>query len=188
MYVIEAVGSNIARSLDFQAHRDRLTGILNLAGLERDLSLTGVGPSKVFLTSIDMDGLKQLNDRKGYRAGDEAIQRIASTISGAKSTGMEVYRLGGDEFVLISDESAMADLPKTFHLAASLGCPPISHGSAIEIVDRAAWREAKDVADRSMQKAKRAKKRRRLFRLRKKCAHPDGSGLVSRIRWLRRKR
>ncbi len=54
------------------------------------------------LLLVDLDGLKELNDRSGHRAGDLALRRAAAAIrSGARASDVAA-RWGGDEFVLLA--------------------------------------------------------------------------------------
>ena len=58
---------------------------------------------------IDMDGLKQVNDTFGHRAGDAVIAEFASRIKAVARLSDTVARLGGDEFAIIL---APVDLPE----------------------------------------------------------------------------
>jgi diguanylate cyclase (GGDEF)-like protein len=85
--------------------------------------LTGAGNSRAFyeetevliallrrygrpfcLLYVDVDNLKQLNDRKGHATGDEALKATVAAVRQTLRAGDTISRLGGDEFaVLISD-------------------------------------------------------------------------------------
>jgi len=59
-------------------------------------------PLTVFM--IDVDNFKQINDRFGHSAGDEALKAIASLIKGSIRPSDLIGRYGGDEFsVIITD-------------------------------------------------------------------------------------
>ncbi|QNP40581.1 sensor domain-containing diguanylate cyclase [Lysobacter solisilvae (ex Woo and Kim 2020)] len=51
--------------------------------------------------SVDMDGLKPINDSHGHRAGDAAICEVAARIRNSTRAADTVARLGGDEFGVI---------------------------------------------------------------------------------------
>lgn len=53
------------------------------------------------LFSIDINGLKTVNDTKGHIAGDELIKGAANCISTSVKNCGKVYRTGGDEFMAI---------------------------------------------------------------------------------------
>jgi diguanylate cyclase (GGDEF)-like protein/PAS domain S-box-containing protein len=57
---------------------------------------------------IDVDRFKQINDRFGHDAGDEALRVIARTLVHASRRGDEVVRWGGEEFLMML---ADADAP-----------------------------------------------------------------------------
>ncbi|MYM42200.1 sensor domain-containing diguanylate cyclase [Duganella qianjiadongensis] len=57
--------------------------------------------TKFALLSLDMDGLKQINDGCGHRCGDAAIVEFANRLAGAIRETDFVGRLGGDEFSVI---------------------------------------------------------------------------------------
>ena len=50
---------------------------------------------------IDINGLKQVNDRHGHSAGDELIRGVARCVSEVLTPYGACYRTGGDEFVAI---------------------------------------------------------------------------------------
>ncbi len=80
--------------------------IRELQGKEKDILL--------FLASIDMDGLKYINDNYGHPEGDFAINTIARFLRGSveRYQGAEgiCARFGGDEFMIaIVDEECIAD-------------------------------------------------------------------------------
>ncbi len=86
-----------------QAARDPLTGLLNRRDLSRHLS-TMVDEAHrtgrpLSLAMIDLDHLKQLNDKFGHQVGDRGIVGVAGVLSEAAS-GDLVVRVGGDEFLV----------------------------------------------------------------------------------------
>lgn len=53
------------------------------------------------VASIDMNGLKKLNDSQGHAAGDEALVRIGRCLYEVNDRHTLSYRVGGDEFVIM---------------------------------------------------------------------------------------
>ena len=53
------------------------------------------------VASIDMNGLKQINDELGHEAGDRALKTIGRVLRGMISRKVTAYRVGGDEFMLL---------------------------------------------------------------------------------------
>lgn len=52
----------------------------------------------------DINGLKEVNDTKGHKAGDDYIL-AASEILRSVFSGCDIYRLGGDEFAIFLEDS-----------------------------------------------------------------------------------
>ena len=87
------------------ARTDRLTGLINRAGLD---DILGAGPvladlkrGAAALVYIDLNGFKGLNDQLGHDAGDRALQITAKRILASVREVDIVARLGGDEFVCV---------------------------------------------------------------------------------------
>jgi diguanylate cyclase (GGDEF)-like protein/PAS domain S-box-containing protein len=59
----------------------------------------------VSIVSVDVDGLKVINDKKGHDAGDEIIIKTARILKESFRTEDIIARLGGDEFVVLLPET-----------------------------------------------------------------------------------
>lgn len=82
-----------------QTKKDSLTGLLNRHAFETDINNN---PENITsLISLDMNGLKTLNDTEGHAAGDEAILTLALCMNRALKSMQYAYRIGGDEFAII---------------------------------------------------------------------------------------
>jgi diguanylate cyclase (GGDEF)-like protein/PAS domain S-box-containing protein len=113
--------------LDAAAHIDPLTGLGNRRAFRRDLdraiqqasggeaadqtpdhaSGQCAGPfssQPLGLLSVDIDGLKQLNDRLGHDQGDALLRQFSQALQQALGSTAPLYRLGGDEFVALLPE------------------------------------------------------------------------------------
>ncbi len=88
-----------------KATHDNLTGISNRSifydQLRQRLSKAMKKSESFGIVSLDMDGLKEINDNYGHRAGDAAIKELAIRVSESLSEYDTVSRLGGDEFGII---------------------------------------------------------------------------------------
>ena len=87
-----------------QASHDALTGLANRRSFEEQLRLSveGVrGSDGAGVVFVDLDGFKQINDRHGHQAGDEALVEAAKRLAVAMRDGDTVARLGGDEFTIL---------------------------------------------------------------------------------------
>ncbi|MGH8501615.1 MAG: GGDEF domain-containing protein [Gammaproteobacteria bacterium] len=93
------------RTLTTSAMRDFLTGAFNRrAGAEHlhsDTARAARDGSGYTLAFIDLDNLKQINDRHGHHFGDLCLKRLVDTISAGMRKGDWIARWGGDEFVLL---------------------------------------------------------------------------------------
>ncbi len=94
---------------------DSLTGLLNRRGLDeiaaREESRCERYGHNACVFSIDVNGLKQVNDEQGHRAGDRLIVRIAKALKAAARKSDVVARVGGDEFLILAPEcSKMAGM------------------------------------------------------------------------------
>lgn len=91
------------------AGRDELTGVANRRGfneaLHREVARSRRSGKPLSLLMLDMDGLKQINDRFGHPAGDTAIGAVAQAALAAVRDADQVFRLGGDEFAVILPEA-----------------------------------------------------------------------------------
>jgi diguanylate cyclase (GGDEF)-like protein len=87
------------------AHTDGLTGVANRQAFEERLDALRdqMISYPIACMVVDVNNLKELNDREGHAAGDTALCRIAQHLSTIFAEIGTVYRIGGDEFVLISE-------------------------------------------------------------------------------------
>ena len=83
---------------------DALTGLLNRQAYYADIEKTPENIKAV--VSIDMNGLKAINDNGGHEAGDKALVTLATCILRARKRRQLCYRLGGDEFVIICRQTS----------------------------------------------------------------------------------
>ena len=84
---------------------DALTGALSRHAYSkalRDLDAAGTLPLDLVVFSIDINGLKTVNDTLGHAAGDELICGAARCIDGVLGRWGKCYRTGGDEFVVLT--------------------------------------------------------------------------------------
>ena len=104
--VVRLLSERIERlvaELRLTAAADPLTGLLNRRAFEerleqRELARTRRSGEPFGLLLVDVDRFKQLNDRLGHAAGDEALTALAQTLAGAVRAVDTVARIGGDEY------------------------------------------------------------------------------------------
>lgn len=69
----------------------------------------------ICIISIDMNNLKQINDKYGHLEGDKALVKLAEALLKSEKNKARFYRVGGDEFVTVcfnSDEGIVKNIIK----------------------------------------------------------------------------
>jgi diguanylate cyclase (GGDEF)-like protein len=95
------------------ATTDALTGLVNrrafTTAFERELERANTAGLPLTLVSFDLDHFKQINDRFGHAAGDEALRRFAAVLAGECTPGDVPARVGGEEFAAVLFDRAAED-------------------------------------------------------------------------------
>jgi diguanylate cyclase (GGDEF)-like protein len=85
---------------------DPLTGLANRRRLrsqfEEELNRASRYGTPLALLLVDLDRLKEINDKAGHAAGDRALQAIAEALRRSCRTTDLAARYGGDEFVVLA--------------------------------------------------------------------------------------
>lgn len=92
--------SKMLSSMSEISNTDKLTGCLNRRAYEDDIKNISNDVDFIYI-SMDVNGLKIINDSMGHAAGDELLTGAASCIKECFVPYGKVYRIGGDEFVTI---------------------------------------------------------------------------------------
>ncbi len=87
------------------AFTDVLTGLHNRRAFETDLLVFAEQAQyhdrPLGVISLDLDGLKHVNDSGGHASGDALISLVARQLQQHFEPSGRVYRMGGDEFVVL---------------------------------------------------------------------------------------
>lgn len=94
----------VIRSLEELSREDALTGAHNRRACEErlaeDVARARRGRETLAVAAIDLDKLKDINDRLGHPAGDACLKHLAITVGHNIREGDWLARWGGDEFVV----------------------------------------------------------------------------------------
>lgn len=149
---------------------DSLTGLGNyrklIATLEGEIQRSRRSRHPFAVLLMDLDGLKQINDRHGHLVGSEAIRRLGRMLR-SNSRGIDVAaRYGGDEFALVLPECGFEIAQRVGErirerVSADPGSPKISVsvGAAVFPEDGETIEELLDAADRRLYGMKRRENR-----------------------------
>ncbi len=162
-----------------RALHDGLTSLPNRSffrqRLDHALTEHASAPMPLAVLYLDLDGMKQVNDRHGHCVGDRLLQIVASRLSGAVRSADVVSRQGGDEFALLmapppgrEDLAALAvKLYDTVAAPVQLGAVQFSVRASIGIamtpLDGDSADTLLDHADAAMYQAKRQQSRYAFF-------------------------
>lgn len=138
-----------------QSRVDILTSLFNRQCFFSDLNK--IKKDKAVIISIDLNGLKGINDNFGHETGDEALLTLANCLYRVCGRGFRAYRTGGDEFMILGTnrtaleaenyiKSAKAELSKTTYMA-SFGYAVYNRGmtfdECLKISDAAMYKDKK---------------------------------------------
>ena len=90
--------------LDHEAAHDALTGLANPRRFHERLErVCGRGrPGELLaVLFLDLDGLKEVNDRYGHDVGNKLLVSVATRLRNCARFGDLVARMGGDEFTIM---------------------------------------------------------------------------------------
>lgn len=99
-----------------KANYDELTGLMNKHSyVEAEIiineAIDSGEPCDFAIVVCDVNGLKQVNDTLGHKAGDELLIKAGRMITEIFSEG-RVYRIGGDEFAVIIKNEGLDHIDK----------------------------------------------------------------------------
>jgi diguanylate cyclase (GGDEF)-like protein len=147
-----------AAALERLAQRDPLTGSYNRrafdAEVERAVERARRYGEQVAACVIDLDHFKEINDRHGHAAGDEALVRVNRGLRSRLRTTDVLGRIGGDEFAVVLthvDETAARRVAREMaETVAQVGVELGAEGRDNRLsasIGTATWQEGMTAAD-----------------------------------------
>lgn len=154
--------------------RDPLTGCYNrryLKELQKRLTPLETWGAVV----VDVDNFKELNDKLGHQAGDEALVKVSRFLLQNARAEDAVVRMGGDEFLLLllgSSAGSVAEIgQRLLETAEARGVPAFSLGWAV--------RHGTESLERTIDHADRELLQIRLFE--RRTGEKKGRGMRQRL-------
>ena len=134
MAISSKIGMSIENALRFQqaessATTDYLTSLPNARSLflqlDAEVSRARRNSQPLAVVVLDLDGLKQINDRYGHLEGNRVLREVAAGLKADCREYDYVARMGGDEFVVLISGVKQADAEQRVdefrHVVANIG-------------------------------------------------------------------
>jgi len=136
--------------LEYLGKHDVLTQLRNRTFYVEELNrITRKGPWPLSVITIDLNGLKAINDEHGHAAGDALLRRVGEVLAKAVDASACAARVGGDEFTVLlpgmDERSALAvreriaslvEISNQFypgqHLSLAMGLASCAAGDQVE--------------------------------------------------------
>jgi diguanylate cyclase len=147
-----------------EAETDPLTGLRNRRAWQRACEVEETRHHRLgdhaSVIVLDLDGLKQVNDREGHVAGDALLRRAAEVLQTSTRLTDVVARLGGDEFAVLCPQTTESEVgplvDRLRALLAEAGVPAAIGAATLEQTGTMADAEA--LADAAMYVDKRQRR------------------------------
>jgi len=123
-----------------QTHIDELTGALRRGSgekaLQGEIERARRSHAPLVLAFVDVDGLREINNRDGHSAGDALLQKVVSAIRTKVRPYEPIVRFGGDEFVCAVSGVDMAQAEQRFEeIQGSLTGSPAGGGVTVGLAE-----------------------------------------------------
>ena len=145
------------------ANLDDLTGVyrrgMGEAILHHELLRSARAGSPLTFAFVDVDHLKEVNDREGYTAGDRLLQEVAGALTSTLRPYDPVVRTGGDEFVCAMSGVGIDEARQRFsEINETLGHRSVTIGLA-EALPKDTVESVVERSSTAMRSGRRAEKR-----------------------------
>ncbi|MBR4777213.1 MAG: sensor domain-containing diguanylate cyclase [Lachnospiraceae bacterium] len=109
----EIANYQLLNRLEILSNMDLLTGCRNRNAMNNRVAEFDLPEARKYknlaIVFVDLNGLKQTNDREGHPAGDRLLKRAANVLTEVFSEE-EIYRAGGDEFMIIALNTSLKEM------------------------------------------------------------------------------
>ena len=97
--------NEFAEKIEYMANYDDLTGILNRRAIcllvDKEMHDQSPAPEKMFVSLLDLDHFKRINDQFGHGTGDDVLKLVTEILQSMLRKNDRVGRYGGEEFLLM---------------------------------------------------------------------------------------
>ena len=87
------------------AYVDVMTGLSNRKSAQNMFRMLNSAPYNYCVASVDLNGLKQVNDTFGHKGGDMLLEKTAEVLNEVLAEDGFRARLGGDELLIVLDNT-----------------------------------------------------------------------------------
>ncbi len=102
----------LMKDLYQESSTDSLTGLLNRRSGEALLGILFAQSVRhqqaLVVVFLDLDDFKQVNDRFGHEAGDQALGKVGEMLANTLRSGDALIRWGGEEFLVVMPQISLA--------------------------------------------------------------------------------
>ncbi len=105
--------------LEYQAYYDTMTGLYNRAYfyniLEGWIKLASAREQKIYITYLDVDDFKKVNDELGFESGDELMIKVSHFLKKFTTPNISICRVSSDEFILAQYGGSIEDIKDKYY-------------------------------------------------------------------------
>ena len=152
-YLISNVKALLVREKEL-ATRDELTKLLNRRAFfelgEAEVDRSRRYGHSIAIVFFDLDDFKTLNDTRGHRVGDQALQAVAQALRNELRSTDHVARLGGDEFAILLPELGFGAVKEAGDKISSAVNRAMKQFSPVSVSVGISWFEAAESEFSSM--------------------------------------